>query len=129
MGGRCRAYANLEGDALRNKKKMLAASYLPRDLLLPTKCLLMPPFFSFFPLFFFLFPLFPPFFCRRRRAYANLEGDALVPFGTAAFYLPRRQPGWGLFEKEVSDVFLSKSRAINDARWASPHLLTLLALY
>jgi hypothetical protein len=34
-----------------------------------------------------------------RRAYFNLQGDALVPLGSAAFFVSPRSVGWGLFEK------------------------------
>ena len=53
----------------------------------------------------------------RRRAYANLEGDALVPMGTAAFFVPIGRSTWGLFEKGVSDLFRSKARILSDERY------------
>ena len=35
----------------------------------------------------------------QRRAYFNLQGDALVPVGSAAFVVSPRAAGWGLLEK------------------------------
>eukprot|EP00960_Hanusia_phi_P042004 755259-Hanusia_phi.AAC.4 len=48
----------------------------------------------------------------RRRAYANLEGDFLVPFGTAAFMVEDGRAGWGILEKGISEDFERRSQRI-----------------
>eukprot|EP00802_Teleaulax_amphioxeia_P014418 Tamp_14483.p1 GENE.Tamp_14483~~Tamp_14483.p1 ORF type:complete len:497 (+),score=89.71 Tamp_14483:2-1492(+) len=50
----------------------------------------------------------------QRRAYFNLQGDALVPVGSAAFVVSPRAAGWGLLEKPVSDEIRARSSPVND---------------
>mmetsp|Transcript_17839 Transcript_17839/g.43097 ORF Transcript_17839/g.43097 Transcript_17839/m.43097 type:complete len:456 (+) Transcript_17839:171-1538(+) len=52
---------------------------------------------------------------KRRRAYANLEGDFLVPFGTAAFHVVPNRPGWGLLEGSLSNAFVQNASPLNRA--------------